>query len=142
MADTDLPSSGSDAQVRITVDGALAALVDVTSTRIREITDEIITKPIGTQGSKIDHEFSHYEGELELAESGPGYQDIQDAVAQARANRVPVLINLVASTAPRDGQRRRHLYRDLKFNFEERAQRGSAKTVTLSWKCGNLRQPI
>ena len=142
MADTDLPSSGSDAQVRVTVDGALVLLLDVTSSRIREITDEIQTKPIGTQGSKIDHEFSHYEGELELAEAGSGAQDVQDIVAQARANRVPVLINITASTAYREGTRRRHLYRDCKFNFEQSVTRGSANTFTLPWKCGNLRQRI
>ena len=142
MADTDLPTTGSDAQIQATVDGALVLLLDVTSSRIREITDEIQTKALGEQGSKIDHEFSHYEGELELAESGAGAQDLQDLVAQARANRVPVIINITASTAYRDGTRRRHLYRDCKFNFEQSATRGSANTYTLPWKSGNLRQRI
>lgn len=143
MADQDLPVSGTDTSIKVLVDGALKKVVDqITGFTVRPVTAEIITEPLGADGSKIDHEFRYYEGEITFAPSTTDLDDIQDVVQAGLKSRVPVVINIVSTTRYRDGSKRTYTYPDVKLTFERRARRGQAQEFTVSWKCGNHRTQL
>ena len=137
MPDLDLPVSGKDTQILISVDGVLVNVVDkVTSFNSRAVYDEIETKGLGTTERYIDKVPTGWEGDIELAVSRRTIDEIIDTIHAAQRARVPVLINIRSTTTYRNLTSKSYTYPDCKLDFESRERRGEARTVTLGWKTG------
>lgn len=140
MSDIDLPSTGKDTQVRVIVDGVLKLIQDqVTRFTAKTTYDEIVTKNLGTSGSKVDKEFVGWEGSIELSVNTATWDAVMDIVNAALIARVPVLINIVDTTYYRDGSSKTYTYADIKLDYDRNVQRGEATKVNVGWKTGRNR---
>ena len=140
MADIDLPASGKDTSIRVVIDGVLKLLQDqVTRFTAKPTYDEIVTKPMGVSGSKIDKEFVGWEGSIELAVNTATLDEMMDAINAALIARVPVVINIVDTSHYRNATSKTYTYPDVKLDYDRSGQRGEAMKVTLGWKTGQNR---
>lgn len=141
MADIDLPASGKDESWTITFDGIVKKLDDqVTRARVRQVNDEIITKPLGQSGALIDQTFSHYEIEFEIAVASKVVDELLDLIDAAKEARVPSVISATCTTRYRDLTSKTHLYYDCKVaDYSRSASRGEAISVNLTMKFGRHR---
>lgn len=141
MADADLPISGKDVKVTITVDGVLKQVHDqVTNFTRKQVHDEIETKHLGKTGAMYDQVFVRWEGTIEFAESRKVLDDIVDALSVAREARVPVVINITELVHYRNMTSKKYTYPDVSIgDVESSAARGEARKFSLPWKCGNHR---
>ncbi len=140
MSDIDLPISGKDTQIRVVVDGALKLVQDqVTRFTSKATYDEIVTKNLGTSGSKIDKEFVGWEGSIELSVNASTLDSLMDVINAALIARVPVLLNIVDTTYYRDGSSKTYTYPDVKLEYDRNVSRGESTKATLGWKTGRNR---
>lgn len=140
MADIDLPSSGKDTRWTITLDGVPVDAQEIISVQVTPNYDEIMTKPLGREGSLIDQEFSHYELQVEVKVSNYAVDSFEDSLEEARAARTAKKINLTGVTTYRDGTTRTYVYADCKLTASRTSvRRGESVTKSLTFKCGSSR---
>ena len=140
MSDLDLPASGKDTQIRIVVDGVLKLVQDqVTRFTAKATYDEIVTKNLGTSGSKIDKEFVGWEGSIELSVNTAAWDEIMDLINAALILRVPVLINIVDTTYYRNASSKTYTYADVKLDYDRNVQRGESTKAPVGGKTGRNR---
>jgi hypothetical protein len=138
--DQNLPSSGKDTKIVITVDGALKEVVDqVTNFTAKAIYDEIVTKPMGQSGSLVDKEFVGWEGDIELALNTAEVDEMMDLINAALIARIPLLLVITDTSHFRDGTSKTYTYPDVKLEYDARKKRGEANGITLRWKTGKNR---
>ena len=126
-ADQNLPITGKDVSVEVTVGGIPVFVIDqVVMFTARRVTSRIDTKVIGVSGIKIDQEPEGGEGDFELAVNSGGSDDFIDAVDAAQRQRLPLSIQIVSTKKFRTGVARTHLYPCLKVDYEETTRRGQA----------------
>jgi len=143
MADTDLPISGKDTRVQMTVDGVLTNVHDaITKFDSKPVYDEIQTKHIGVSGSKIRKVFSHREGSIEMTISRGEFDDIIDAVTSARIAGIPMVINVTENITYTDNSNRSYVCPDVKLDFDRRTERASSNTLSVPWTSGVDRRRV
>lgn len=138
MSDLDLPIEGQDVSVTVTVGGNLELVQDqVTSFTRKSMSDEGVTKNLGTDGSKIRNVFSHWEGAIEFAESRKTLDDINDAVMLARRRNLPVEIQIVEKVTYRNATKATYTYLNIVWgDVESTAVRAESRKTTVPWKSG------
>ncbi len=141
MSDLDLPIEGQDVSVTVTVGGVIQLVQDqITSFTRKSMSDEGITKNLGTDGSRIRMVFSHWEGTCEFAESRKTLDDINDAVMLARRQNLPIEIEIVEKVKYRNGTNATHTYINIVWgDVESTAVRSEARKTSVPWKSGSHR---
>lgn len=140
MADIDLPSTGKDTQLSITVNGVVIRVADkITGFTADEEKDEIQTKLLGQSGSQRDQEFTGWKGTFNLAENTAEIDEMMDTIRAAQIARVPIDITINDTTYYRDGTSKTYAYPDCKLSISKSKKRGEANSSTLNWMTGKDR---
>mgnify|MGYP001562527744 CR=1 FL=1 len=140
MADIDLPVTGKDTKIVVTVDGALKLVADqVVGFDAEARYDEVTTKNLGVSGEKIDKELLGWGGTIELKAQAATLDEMIDVVNAALIARVPVLLSINDITTYRSGVVKAYTYPDVKLDFKASKRRADAQTVTIGWKTGRDR---
>ena len=138
MSDLDLPSTGRDTKILISLDGVLKRIEDeVVAFTANPTWTEITTKPLGKPQVYIDIEPDGWEGTVEVAPSSHQLDELIDLVEAALRGRLPGLLVIQDTTYYRDLTSKTYAYPDVKFTaYERRVRRGEATTIQLTWKTG------
>lgn len=143
MASTDLPVTGKDAKIVLTVGGVLQTIANaVVSHSAEPIINVVQTKPLGTSRVKKDAEYQGWKGEVEANNETSTIDEILDALDAASRTRAIIVVNLTETTYYRNGTSSTYTYPNITImNAPRSVKREEASTYRLSWETGEARIP-
>lgn len=138
MADTDLPSTGSETKIQILLGGVPVALIDqIDTASVDQEVDTVEHKPLGTHTAYVDKVPKGWRIQLGFKTSTAGLDELVDAIDSARRNNVPTVVNVTITTHYRDGTSATYLYPDVKFDLGGISRRrGEADGASLTGRTG------
>lgn len=138
--DTSLPIEGKDVQLTVTVDGAVAAVLDVDSFTVKAEEDMIESKPLGTADVWVDRVPTGWSGSLTVLYNMDGVDQLFDILETAQRTRVPAVVTLQENIRFRDLTTTSYTYSDVKLSgYNRNVKRGEAIKVELNWRSGLAR---